>query len=470
VTGEAVSRPAVRGLLLYGSMIAFTIGGFLVVRWMGRDLAPPAGAAVARAAVGSDSGQMLLHVLLALAVIIAAARLCGAAFRFLHQPPVIGEVLAGIALGPSLLGQLAPGLASYVLPPSVAPQLSVLAQVGVVLYMFLVGIELDLTALGRKAHAAVVVSHASIIVPFLLGAILALQLFPLLAPANVSFTNFALFLGVSMSVTAFPVLARILTDRRMHTTPLGVVALTCAAVDDVTAWCLLALLVAVTKAEPMSAVVTLVLSLVYIAVMISVARPALGRWVRARDDQGLTRSVMSVACVALLLSALVTEYIGIHAIFGAFMLGAMVPSGSRIARELLNRLEDIVVILFLPAFFAFTGMRTQIGLVTGAQAWVLCGLIILVATAGKFGGSMAAARLTGMSWRDAASLGILMNTRGLMELIVLNLGLDLGVISPTLFAMLVIMALVTTFATTPILHALRPERAPELAMAVAPSA
>ena len=468
--GEGVSRPGVRGFLLYGSMVAFTIGGFLIVRWMGRDLAPPQGAAVARAAVGSDSGQMLLHVLLALAVIIAAARLCGAAFRFLHQPPVIGEVLAGIALGPSLLGHLAPDLAGYVLPPSVAPQLSVLAQVGVVLYMFLVGIELDLTALGRKAHAAVVVSHASIIVPFLLGAILALQLFPLLAPANVSFTNFALFLGVSMSVTAFPVLARILTDRRMHTTPLGVVALTCAAVDDVTAWCLLALLVAVTKAEPMSAVVTVVLSLVYIAVMITVARPALGRWVRARDDRGLTRSVMSVACVALLLSALVTEYIGIHAIFGAFMLGAMVPSGSRIARELLIRLEDIVVILFLPAFFAFTGMRTQIGLVTGAQAWLLCGVIILVATAGKFGGSMAAARLTGMSWRDAASLGILMNTRGLMELIVLNLGLDLGVISPTLFAMLVIMALVTTFATTPILHALRPERTPELAMAVAPSA
>jgi len=333
VIGEGVSRPGVRGFLLYGSMVAFTIGGFLIVRWMGRDLAPPQGAAVARAAVGSDSGQMLLHVLLALAVIIAAARLCGAAFRFLHQPPVIGEVLAGIALGPSLLGHLAPDLAGYVLPPSVAPQLSVLAQVGVVLYMFLVGIELDLTALGRKAHAAVVVSHASIIVPFLLGAILALQLFPLLAPANVSFTNFALFLGVSMSVTAFPVLARILTDRRMHTTPLGVVALTCAAVDDVTAWCLLALLVAVTKAEPMSAVVTVVLSLVYIAVMITVARPALGRWVRARDDRGLTRSVMSVACVALLLSALVTEYIGIHAIFGAFMLGAMVPSGSRAYRS-----------------------------------------------------------------------------------------------------------------------------------------
>jgi Kef-type K+ transport system membrane component KefB len=287
--------------------------------------------------------------------------------------------------------------------------------------------------------------------------VLALYLFPRYAPGGVSFTQFALFIGVSLSVTAFPVLARILTDRKMSTSTLGVVALACAAVDDVTAWCLLALLVSIAKEAPAEAIKTVLFAAGYIALMIFLIRPFIARWVLGRDGQGLTRGVMSVACIALLTSALICEYIGIHAIFGAFLLGTLVPFGSRIARELTERLEDLVVILLLPAFFAFTGMRTQIGLVTTGEAWMVCGLIVAVATAGKFGGTMLAARLTGMGWRDSASLGVLMNTRGLMELIVLNIGLDLGVISPTLFAMLVLMALVTTFATTPILHALRPE-------------
>jgi Kef-type K+ transport system membrane component KefB len=438
-------------IIAYAFMILGTVGLFLVVRWYGLDLTAPIVPGMAKPGAASAHASALPHILLALGVIIAVARGLGWVFGHLHQPPVIGEVVAGILLGPSLLGRLAPDVQGYLLPRDVAPFLSILAQVGVILYMFLVGLELDLASLRRRTHATVAISHASIIAPFLLGSALALYVYPRLSTSDVKFTQFALFMGVSMSVTAFPVLARILTDRKIHTTHLGVVALTCAAVDDVTAWCLLALVVSVVQAEVAGALFTFGLTIGYIAAMYFLVRPVVARYIRARDGQGLTRGVMSVVCVTLLASALATEFIGIHAIFGAFFLGAIVPPSSRIARELLEKLEDLVVVLLLPAFFAFTGMRTQIGLVSGASDWILCGLIILVATAGKFGGSFVAARIAGIGWRDSASLGILMNTRGLMELIVLNLGLDLGVIGPRLFAMLVIMAVVTTFATTPIL-------------------
>jgi Kef-type K+ transport system membrane component KefB len=256
-----------------------------------------------------------------------------------------------------------------------------------------------------------------------------------------------------MSITAFPVLARILTDRRMENTELGVVALSCAAIDDVTAWCLLAFVVGVAQAEVGGAVQTALLALGYIAIMFAVVRPLAVRYLGNGVDHPPRRMAVWVL-VALLFSAMTAEWIGIHAIFGAFLLGAIIPHDSDVARDFTEKLEDIVKILLLPAFFAYTGMRTQIGLVAGWQAWLFCAVIIVVATLGKFGGTLAAARLTGLGWRTSAALGILMNTRGLMELIVLNIGLELGVISPKLFAMMVIMALVTTIATTPILHAL----------------
>jgi Kef-type K+ transport system membrane component KefB len=260
---------------------------------------------------------------------------------------------------------------------------------------------------------------------------------------------------VSMSVTAFPVLARILTDRRMHQTRMGTIALSCAAVDDVTAWCLLAFVVGLAQSNPSSAGITVALTFCYIAFMLVVVRPG-AVWLARRYEHPsrVGQRTLALICVALLLSALATELIGIHALFGAFLLGAVIPHDSGLARAALEKLEDVVVVLFLPAFFAFTGLRTEIGLVIGVEQWLICGLIILVASAGKFGGTLVAARLTGLDWRDAASLGVLMNTRGLMELIVLNVGLDLGVLSPTLFAMLVLMAVVTTLATTPALHAL----------------
>jgi len=396
--------------------------------------------------------DVLFHVLLALVVVILVARACGALFRYAGQPPVVGEVVAGIALGPSLLGRVSPVTASYLLPPRVAPFLEIIAEVGVVLFMFLVGLELDTDRLRERARTTVAVSHASIALPFVLGGGLAFWLHPRLSSKDVPFLPFALFFGVSLSVTAFPVLARILTDRRMQKTRLGVLALACAAVDDVTAWCLLAFVVSITRSNGLAAVRTLALSLAFVLVMVLGVRRVAVRFVRRQElRQALPQGAVAVVFIGLLLSALVTEAIGIHAIFGAFLLGAILPHDSRLARELVRRLEDVVVVLFLPAFFAFTGLHTELSLLGGSGNWLIFGVVVAAASLGKFGGSYVAARLTGLAARDAASLGVLMNTRGLMELVVLNVGLDLHVISPTLFAMLVAMAIVTTAATTPLL-------------------
>jgi Kef-type K+ transport system membrane component KefB len=447
-------RATLKYATAYALMFMATVAGFLLVRQYGSGLQAPAPATTTRFGAGGTAIQLevLLHVLLALVLIILFARLVGLLFRYIHQPPVVGEIIAGIMLGPSLLGRLAPRTAAYLLPSTLSPFLSILAQVGILLYMFLVGIEFEPATLRRKTHSAVVISHASIMAPFLLGTMLSVVLYPRVSSADVPFNIFALFLGVSMSVTAFPVLARILTDRSIHKTSLGVMALTCAAVDDVTAWCLLAFLVSMVQARVGGALLTLLMTLAFIVVMTLAVRPAVVRWTGRQETRGLTRGAMTVACVGLLVSSLVSESIGIHAIFGAFLMGTLIPHDSAVARQLKYKLEDLIVVLFLPAYFAFTGMRTQIGLLEGMNSWLLCIAIIAVASAGKFGGSFLAARLSGSGWRDSVSLGVLMNTRGLMELIVLNIGLDLKVISPTLFAMLVIMALATTLATAPILR------------------
>jgi Kef-type K+ transport system membrane component KefB len=451
----AAPRNALHGLL-YASMIAGVVVAFAGIRVWGEKLSAPPIRAGAEVVYGSATGQVdasaLLHILLALALVITTARLLGTLFRTAHQPPVIGEILAGILLGPSLLGRFAPLASHYLLPAAVAPFLNVISQVGVILYMFLVGLELDPGLMRQQGRATVAISHASIIAPFLMGSLLALLLYPMFSSREVPFTNFALFLGVSMSVTAFPVLARILTDRRIHKTRMGITALTCAAIGDITAWCLLAFVVGIARAESTGAMRTVALAGAYLGLMFLLGRPLMVGLSRIYGNRGgLTQGLMAVIFVVLLLSSSATELIGIHAIFGAFALGAVIPHDSQMARELTDRLEDLVVVLLLPAFFAFAGLRTQVGLISGFKEWMLCGLTILVASAGKFGGSLIAARITGLGWRDGSALGVLMNTRGLMELIVLNIGLEMRVISPTLFAMLVIMALVTTFATTPIL-------------------
>jgi Kef-type K+ transport system membrane component KefB len=396
----------------------------------------------------------MLHVLLALVVIIVTARLIGAVFRRIHQPPVIGEVVGGILLGPSLLGMVSPSAYAALLPAQTAPFLAVIAQLGVILYMFIVGLHLDLNVVQASGRAALAISHASIVCPFVLGVALALPLYPL-AGESATFTSFALFMGVSMSITAFPVLARILSDKDLHRTQLGMLALTCAAVDDVTAWCLLALAVGLSQASLSAGLVTIALTIAYIAFMYVVVRPLIVRGLpRLERMRRLDDDRLAVVFVLLLLSALATEAVGVHSIFGAFLLGAMVPHSGVLARDVTDRLDGVVRVLFLPAFFAFTGMRTQIGLLSSWQEWMLCLLIIAIATVGKFGGTYAAARFVRLSTVDSAALGLMMNTRGLVELIVLNVGLDVGAISPRLFTMLVIMALVTTFVTTPALDLL----------------
>ncbi len=439
--------------LAYAAMLVAAVGFFFLINSYGARLTAPEGTGegLKAGAGAAGSSEALVHVLIALGAVLVAGRLVAVVFRWLGQPPVIGEVVAGILLGPSLLGRVWPEAQAFLLPPSVAPNLGMIAQLGVILYMFLVGLELNPELLRERAHSTVAISHASIVAPFLLGTGLALFLYPRLSTSDVPFTSFALFMGVAMSITAFPVLARILTDRGMHTSPLGVVALGCAATDDVTAWCLLAFVIGVAQAKVGGAFIVLGCTLAYIGFMFLVARPVATRYFQKFSEREITPNLVALVLALLLASSLITEYIGIHAVFGAFLLGAIIPHDSAVARALTTRLVDLVTVLLLPAFFAFTGMRTQIGLVSGLDQWLVCGLIIVVATAGKFGGTLAAGRLTGLSWRDATALGLLMNTRGLMELIVLNIGLDMRVISPTLFAMMVLMALATTMAASPLL-------------------
>lgn len=455
------------GLAVYLLLLTGGVGFFFLIRALGDGMSAPATPADARPVGKLLPGQVdvVLHVIATLAAMVLLGFVLGRAFRYFGQPLVIGEVIAGIALGPSLLGAISPDAMHLLIPSSatdpngqVPAALQAVSQLGVILYMFLVGLELNAARLAGRAHAAVAVSHASIVLPFLLGAALALGLYPIFSHEGVPFTSFSMFLGAAMAITAFPVLARILTDHKLEKTELGGIALSCAAVDDVSAWCLLALVVGVAKADVGGAAWVIGGAVAFIAFMFLVVRPLLGHMTRPGESREGALSPLAVfaTILAVLLAALTTEAIGIHAVFGAFLLGAVIPHESRIASEFAVKLKDLVTVLLLPAFFAFTGMRTQINLISGWENWLWCGAIILVATAGKFGGTLVAGRLTGLGWRDAAALGTLMNTRGLMELIVLNIGLELGVISPTLFAMMVVMALATTIATAPVLHWLIP--------------
>jgi Kef-type K+ transport system membrane component KefB len=449
-----------REVVIYAVVLAGAVLLYLLIHAYGMRMPAPTRQAADLGAVGGPPGGhdagVMLHVLIALALIVAAARVGGILFRFIHQPAVVGEIIAGILLGPSLLGRVWPAGFAYILPPTVAPLLDVLAQIGIILYMFLVGLELDPKLVAKHGRESVAISHASIITPFLLGTMLALVLYRDEGAAGIPFTGFSLFMGLAMSVTAFPVLSRMLNDLGLSKTPLGVTALTCAAVDDVTAWCLLAFVVGVAEARGSHGLITVAMSIAYIAFMILLVRPPMLRLAMQQENADrLTQGIVAVIFVLLLASALTTELIGIHAMFGAFALGAIIPSDSKVAREMTAKLEDVLVVLLLPTFFALTGLRTRIGLVSGTQAWLLCGLVILVASVGKFGGSFVAARLNGMNWSDASAMGVLMNTRGMAELIVLNIGLQIRVINPRVFAMLVIMSLVTTVATTPILYLIK---------------
>ncbi|MEH2446107.1 MAG: cation:proton antiporter [Nostoc sp.] len=404
--------------------------------------------------------HIVILVLVEVLIVIGLSRLVGLGFRSIKQPLVIGEIVAGIMLGPSLFGLVAPDLAVTLFPPETIPFLNVLSQVGLIFFMFLIGLELNPKYLSGQLEVAVLTSHVSILVPFSLGTLLAVILYPLVSNASVSFTAFTLFLGAAMSITAFPVLARIITEKNLQGTRLGTLALTCAAVDDVTAWCLLAVAIAVARTGNFAgAIPTIIASIVYIGLMLTAGRWFLKRLAKHYLRAGrLSQLLLAGIYMGVVASALITELIGIHLIFGAFLLGAAMPKNEDLVRELAVKTEDFVLIFLLPIFFAYSGLKTQIGLLNRPELWLLCALVLGVAIAGKYVGTYVAARVSGISKREASALGWLMNTRGLTELIVLNIGLELGVISPLIFTMLVIMALVTTFMTSPLLEWTYPKK------------
>ena len=401
----------------------------------------------------ANANDPLSRLFLQLFIVILVSYLVGWIFTRFGQPAVVGEMMAGVLLGPSVFGLLAPTAFQFVFATSSLGALSLFSQIGVCLFMFTVGMEMDVAELRHRAHTAVVVSHASIIAPYFLGMLLALFLYGRLAPPGASFLAFALFMGISMSITAFPVLVRILRDRGIFKTSLGSTATACAAVGDVTAWCVLAFVVAIARATSVGgAVFNLGLVLVFVALMLFVIKPKLPSWFGqpALERPDPSKAVLAFVFGVVLASALSTQLIGIHALFGAFLAGIVMPTAGGFRDKLVVRVENLSSVLLLPVFFAFTGLRTQIGLLNSAQDWLICLVIIGVATAGKLGGSALAARLTGMKWRESLQLGALMNTRGLMELIALNIGYDLGILSQRIFTMLVIMALVTTVMTGPL--------------------
>lgn len=395
-----------------------------------------------------------LAILLAqIITIIFVARFFGWLFKKIGQPSVIGEIIAGIVLGPSLLGMYFPEFSAALFPVESLGNLKFLSQIGLILFMFVIGMELDLKVLKNKANEAVVISHASIVIPFALGIGLAYFVYNRFAPDGVKFLSFSLFMGIAMSITAFPVLARIVQERGIHKTKLGAIVITCAAADDITAWCILAVVIAIVKAGTfVSSLYIIGLALVYVLAMLFVVKPFLkriGELYGSKDT--IVKPVVAIFFLTLIISSYATEVIGIHALFGAFMTGAIMPDAAKFRTIFIEKVEDVSLILLLPLFFVFTGLKTEIGLINDPYLWKVTGFIILVAVVGKFLGSALAAKFVGQSWRDSFTIGALMNTRGLMELIVLNIGLELKVLTPEVFTMMVIMALVTTFMTGPAL-------------------
>lgn len=429
----------------------------------GAGLSPPVSVTGAwgsgdQASHASSTGLLIAQV----GVIVLAARLVGRLFRSLGQPQVVGEMAAGIVLGPSLLGWIAPGVSEHLFPPGSLGGLASLSDIGLVLFMFVVGLDLDTKALRTNGRVALVCSHASILVPFVLGAALALHLYRRLAPPTASFSGFALFLGAAMSITAFPVLARILAEQGLSRTRLGTIALAAAAIGDVSAWCILAGIVAVVRVGSGTADLWIATfgSIAFAGVMWFVIRPAMRILERRFEASGrLSMDLIATMVLVALGAAWVTGALGVHALFGAFLAGAVMPRSPELTAAVRERVEMVTVVLLLPIFFAVTGLRSNLDLLVDPALFADVILVFGVAVAGKLGGAGLAARATGMSWRAAFAFGALMNTRGLMELVILNIGLDIGAISPSLFSIMVLMAIVTTMMTTPLLRILKPSEA-----------
>jgi len=398
----------------------------------------------------------LAVLLVQLIVILGVCRGAGWVFRRFHQPQVIGEMIVGIVLGPSLLGWVAPGIFTTLFPPSSLDTLNALSQVGLLVFMFLAGLELSPGLVRRLGRPAVLVSAWGIVFPFILGTLLAVYLYPRVSAASVPANQFVLFIGVSMSITAFPILARILTDTGMIRSSVGAVAIAAAAADDVSAWIILAGVVLLVRASEASLpLLTIIVGfLAYVLFMFFIGRRCLRKLVE--DDGRISQAQLAVILLLVLISGLATDLLQTHALIGAFLLGVVMPKDSSFVMQLKGKLEDFVVVLLVPLYFAFTGLRTNLGLMTGPEALFYFGLILIFAVVGKFGGAFFASKLSGMPWREAASVGVIMNTRGMIELVALNIGLDIGVISPLLFTAMVSMSIITTFMTSPIVEILYP--------------
>ncbi len=406
------------------------------------------------AAIPEHFQDPLTRLLVQLILILLVARACGIIAKKMGQPAVIGEMFAGIFLGPSLLGWLWPEGFNFIFPSASLGTLRMLSQIGVCLFMFVVGMELDVNELKHQAHTVVLVSKVSILFPYLLGVAVALFLFPAFGVPGTRFLPFALFIGISLSITAFPVLARILEERGLTKSALGSTALACAATNDVMAWIVLAVVVAIAKASSLAfTALSIGLVVLFVAVMLLWLRPRLEHWLDQASKRGVSQGsgVMAAVLMFLFGCALITDVIGIHALFGAFLAGVVMPRHGTFRDVLKERLEHFSTVFLLPLFFVFTGLRTQVNLLNEPSGWLICGALILVATIGKLGGTMVTARITGVNWIDSFALGALMNSRGLVELIALNIGYDLGILSPAIFTMLVIMALFTTSLTGPLL-------------------
>ena len=397
------------------------------------------------------------QLIVAVGIILIVARVFGWLFRFIGQPPVIGEITAGIILGPSFFGRFFPPAFAWVFPPSSLPALTLLSQLGLLLFLFTVGLQVDLRHIFKQRAAVILVSNVSILFPLALGLGLARFLYPEYGGPNVAFSVFSLFMGAAMSITAFPVLARILKECGLLETELGALAISCAAIDDVSAWLLLAVLTAVARSShDLGHVAAVLLGLVvFIVIMLVPVRRTAAHFAGIYQKHGLSMGLFSAMILMTLASAWTTEKLGLHALFGAFMAGLVVPKNPTLISETVEKIESVALALLLPLFFALTGLRTRIDLLSGARVWIYTLAIIAVAIVGKYVGATLASRATGTSWRDSTALGVLMNTRGLVELVILNAGLELGILSPQLFTMMVIMALVTTFMAAPALRIMK---------------
>lgn len=404
--------------------------------------------------LNEDIASPMATLILQIVVILLAVRIFGWLCQKIGQPTVVGEILAGVVLGPSLLGLYFPEVSEFLFPISSLDNIRFLSQIGLILFMFIVGMELNLRTIKHKANDALIISHTSIAVAFTMGVLVAYFLFGNFTHQNTIFLPFALFMGIAMSIAAFPVMARIIHEKGINKTPLGGTIITCAAIDDITAWCLLATVIAMVKAGSfVSSLFIISLALIYIVLMFKVVRPFLKRIAELQTSKRtISKSAIGIFFLILFLSAYATEVIGIHALFGAFLAGVIMPPNINFRNLFTEKIEDVSLVLLLPLFFVYTGLRTEIGLLNEPGLWFICGGIVLLAIIGKMMGSALAARFVGNSWKNSLTIGALMNTRGLMELVVLNIGLDLGILTPEVFAMMVVMALTTTFMTSPLLN------------------